>query len=337
MYTNTIDSALSIRPELVVQVLQTIPPLEMEITDNVFKNKKTIYSDTCTKAQVDQIIQAVPYVMPGSDPPAITGYTKTYEALTVPPMEASQRVTSNEIKRVSQLNGQDYNAWLAEKMTHVKRTLQYNLEWYARHFLVNGSQNYKMLVNNNWHNSVYSLGSFATVTAPNTKFDDTGATLTGVMNHLDTMYKKNNDLGWFMDKNSIITYCRTEVFSAILNLMNSYHTTNVIGVERVDIDTIRLSGYLLKRFDGTRKDPETQANGASITAKRMLMIDVGAGAPHTMVNLELDNLNAVGGQRHVLVDVYQDPRGNWVDITVSWRPLGLLIPPAVVDSGDCLL
>lgn len=336
MFTSTIDPALTIRPELVMQVLQTIAPLPMEITDKMFKNKKILYAATCTKESVSQIVQAIPYVGQGTDPPALNGKSSTFEALTVPPMGGSAQIPASEIKRAKQLKGQDYNAWLSQFVAFIKKTVQFNLEWYLRHFLATGSQNYKLKIAGEWNTSEYSLGTMTVVSAPTVKFDDTAAELVTVLNHLDTMYKAGNDLGWFVDPNSIITYARSEVFSAILNLMNGTQTNNVLTAERRDIDTISMSGYIIKRFDGTRKDPETQANSPSITAKQMRMVDTSAGAPHTLVNLELDNLNAVGGQSHVLVDIVPDPHGRYVDIDVSWRPLGLCIPEAIVNSGNCL-
>jgi hypothetical protein len=333
-FVTTIDPALKIKPELLLQVLGEIKTEPQEMMTNVFKRKRTVPSDHVSRELVAQTIQAVPFSPQAGRGVAISGKSGTLDSITTPPFKAHQRLEAKAFKAAKNLKGKEYKAWLAEHVTFIKETITMNMEWFARHFLTTGNCSYKMLLDGAYGTNVYSLGTMPATGAPGTLFDAAGATLADVVVHLDAMREKGKAVAYrnyFRNPNAIVIYARTAVWNAIFNLLDGKTNNSVIGGKRIDIDTLQVGSYTIKKFDGDLVDPETQAAGNAIPAKKMRMIDTSA--PATMVSLELENLKAIGGQKFVLINQVQDPGGEFVDIMVQWRPVGLFSPEAMVDSN----
>ena len=82
---------------------------------------------------------------------------------------------------------------------------------------------------------------------------------------------------------------------------------------------------------------ETQAAANGFPVKTMRMIDINpSSAPHTMAALEIANIKATGGQKHIFINVVVDPYGEFVDIQLQHRPVGMLVAEAMVNSDVVL-
>lgn len=335
MITSTKDAILRIKPALVLQKLGEIKVPDTEIMTNVFKNKPTINDSSVAKSVTAETLRAIPYVGKTNPGVRLQGKVITTEAITVPPMKAQMTVTAADIEASRELQGMEFQAWLREKLVTVRATVSANMEWYARHFLATGSCAYPYWVDETMQAITYALGTMTTVSGPpSVLFDAATATLTDVILHLDLMRKTGQDVaarGHFNEPSKIITYARSAVWNAIYDILDGKQTTNVVSGRR-DGDDLYVGPYKVRKFDAEWINPTDQLADNAITAKHMRMIDTGFTAPHTMASLRLDNLNATGGQKFVYVGVIPDPHGNFVDIDVQWRPCGLFIPEAMVDS-----
>jgi hypothetical protein len=332
--TSTINAATRIRPELVLQVLGSLKSPNLEVMTNVFKKKPNVRGDRATRRIISQSIKAIPYTSQKTSGVPLAGESQTIDSITVPPMKAHLRLEAGDVKAAQNLLGKDYNAWLSDHLVQVRNTITWNMEWLARSFLSNGNCSYKFLVNEEWNTISYSLGTMlAAAAVPPTLFDAAGATLTDVITHLDGMYQVGLDNAGrndFQQKEKIIIYARTAVWNAIFNLLDGRTTNNVIGSRRLNQDDLQVGGWTIRKFDAATVDPEDQSAGNGYAVKTMRMIDTAA--PHSMANLEVENLNATGGQKHVYVGVVLDPKGEFVDIDLQFRPLGMMVPEAMVNS-----
>jgi hypothetical protein len=340
MYTVTgMDAAKILKPSLLLQILGGIKKPETEVIDGVFKNKKNVNDVKVSRQLVSRTIKAIPFV--GQKNPGVTLYGKTVVAdgITTPPMKAHHRIEASDFAKIKSLLGQERRAAIAEEMTYVKDTIAWNREWFARHFLATGNCSYDFLVDGSWNKVVYALGTMTAADAPPTVlFDNASATLTDVILHLDHMFKKGQDVpnrNYFQDSGQTLTYARTNVWNAIFDILDGKQTNSVVTGRR-EGDILYVGDYKIKKFDAALVVPQTQAAGNGIPVKRMRMIDVSQGAPHTMAALEVENNYATGGQKHVFIRPVEDPYGEFVDIMIQHRPVGMFIPEACVDSLDVI-
>lgn len=335
-YISTADAVKRIRPELILQTLGTIKVPESEIMGTVFTNRRNVDGNEVVKSTVQQAIRAIPYVGKKNPGVQLGGKTITNDAITAPPMKAQDTIQASDIEKSRTLRGIEFQAWLADRLGFIRQTIASNMEWYARHFLTTGSCTWPFLVDDTFLTLEYSLGTLTAADgAPAVLFDAASAQLTHVVKHLDHLYEKGRAVPYrnhFADKSRIITYARTDVWNAVYDLLNGRQTNDVVGSGRINQTDLDVGGWLIRKDDLPYLSPVDQSTAYAIPAKKMRMIDIGASAPHTMVNLRLDNLNATGGQKFVYVGVIPDPHGNFVDIDVHFRPVGLFIPEACVDS-----
>lgn len=338
-YTITnLDSAKILKPKLLLQLLGGIKKPETEVIDTVFKIKKNVDGDKVSRRLTTRSIRAIPFV--GQNRPGVPLYGKTIadDGITTPPMKCHHRILAADFAKLKNLAGQELRAALTEEMQYVKDTVAWNREWFARHFLSTGNCDYEFLQDDGTYQAVvYSLGTMTAVAAaPAVLFDAAGATLTDVITHLDLMLKTGQDVAnrnHFQDPNKTITYARTTVWNAIYDLLDGKQTNNVVTGRRLEDGlTLQVGPYKVKKFDANLVVPSTQAAGVGIPVKQMRMIDLGTSAPHTMANLEVENIKAVGGQKHVFILPVEDTYGAYVDIVVEHRPVGLPVPEAIVNS-----
>jgi len=333
-YTTTIDPAMRIKPETLLQVLGGIKLEPQEVSTNVFKRKINVPADEVSREKLVQVIKAIPFSPQAGKGVAIGGKSGSFDAITTPPFKAHMRLMVKDFKEAKALKGKEYKEWLAEHAMVAKETISQNNEWFLRHFLSNGNCSYKMLLDGAYGTVAYNLGTMQAVAAPSTLFSAAGATLADVIIHLDTMREKGKAVAgrnYFRNPKTILIYARTAVWNAIFSLMDGKTNNSTVGGRREDIDTLVVGSYTIKKFDGDLVDPETQAAGQAIPAKKMRMIDIGAR--HTMAHLEVQNFKAVGGQRYVMINQLMDSDGEFTDIKIQWRPIGLFIPEAMVDSN----
>lgn len=339
-YVHTVDPALQIREKDIIQQLGAIDPLHLEMSTNVFKTKKNIDNTSVTRETITKTIQSLPFVGAGTAPVALNGETTSWDRISVPSMKGSMRLFASEFSKIKNLRGKERDLWLREKLVDVKRAIEWSTEYYLRHFLATGNHNYKVLIGDAWHNLAFTLGTALSVSGPAVDFDDSAATISGVIKHLDTMFEAGNDdglgNGYFQDPDNIITYARKDVWNAILDLVDNRQTNDVVRTRVLSKQDLLIGDYIIRKFDGAYLDPEDQSATQAITAKQMRMVDVSAMAKHTLAYLEVENLFATGSQKHVLINQVVDPNGNFMDIHVEFRPLGLFCPAAMVISGDCL-
>lgn len=336
MYTATnMDSAKILNPKLLLQLLGGVKKPETEVTDKVFRKKKNVDGDKVSRNITTRTIRAIPFVGQKNPGVPLYGRTDTADGITVPPMKCHHRIEASDFAKIKNLRGVEQRAAIQEEMVYVKDTIAWNLEWYLRHFLATGQCDYPFLVDGVYQAITYALGTLTTVAAPpGTLFDAAGATLTDVIKHLDLMLKTGQDVAnrnHFADATKTLTYARTNVWNAIFDILDGKLSNNVVTGSR-DGDILRVGPYSIKKFDAALVSPATQAAGVGIPAKQMRMIDLGSSAPHTLANLEVENIKAQGGQKHVFILPVEDAYGGYVDILVQFRPVGMLIPEAVVNS-----
>lgn len=339
-YTITgFDAAKILKPQVLLQILGGLKKPETEVIDNVFRVKKNVNDVVVSRKLVSRTIKAIPFV--GQKNPGVTLYGKTVVAdgITTPPMKAHHRIESSDFAKIKALLGEERREALAEEMQYVKDTLAWNREWFARHFLITGNCSYDFLIDGTWNKVVYSLGTMTAADgAPATLFDDADCTLSDVIIHLDHMLKKGQDVpgrNHFQDPAQTLTYTRTEVWNAIYDILDAKQTNNVVTGRR-EGDVLYVGPYAIKKFDAVTVAPEDQSAGNGIPVKQMRMIDISANSPHTMAALEIENLFAENGQKHVMILPVVDPYGNYVDIMIEHRPVGLFIPEACVNSLDVI-
>lgn len=331
-----LDAAKRLKPELILQVLGGVKAPETEMLQNVFKKKKNVNGSTVSREIVTRTIKAIPFVGQKNPGVILNGKTILAEGITTPPMKAHARIEASDFMKAKELRDKDYRAWLADELAYVKDTIAWNREWFARHFLTTGNCDYAFLVDGLFQALTYSLGTMTAVAgAPGTLFDAATARLTDVIKHLDLMYKTGQDVpnrNHFQNKDAVITYARTNVWNAIFDIIDGKLSSSSVPGRRLNQDDLEVGSWIVRKFDARTVDPETQAEGFAIPVKRMRMIDTGQASPHTMANLEIENLKATGGQKHVFILPLIDPGGEYVDIMVQHRPVGMFIPEAMVDS-----
>ena len=339
-FVHTIDPALRIRTEDIIQQLGSIDPVHLEMMSNVFKNKKNVDNTTVTRELISQTIQSLPFVGDGSAPVALNGETISWDRFTVPSMKGSMRISASEFSQVKNLRGKDRAQWLREKLVPVKRSIEWSTEYYLRSFLATGNHSYKVKIGDAFHTLSWDLGTAPSVSAPSVLFDNSSATISGVIQHLDSMFEAGNDdglgNGYFQDPDNIIVYARKAVWNAIADLIDNRQTNDVVRTRVINKQDLLVGDHLIRKFDGAYLDPEDQSATQAITAKQLRMVDVSAMARHTLAYLEIENLNAVGGQKHVLTQQVQDPYGQFMDVHVEFRPLGMFIPEAMVTTANVI-
>ena len=324
-----------VKPELILQTLGKVDVPDEEIKKTMFKKSKNVYSDTIAASEVQRVVKAVPYVADGADGVPLGDPSESMVAHTVPPMKAHHRVKAKTLKRIKHLKGTDFRAWLQEEMQWVKTTIKTNTEWLLRSMLTTGSLDYKYLLGpNEWHSHSLDFGAMTAVAAvPATLFSDPTCTVTNVAKHLRDMFKAGRDIknrGFFRQPSKVITYARWDVWEFILEMMEQRRGDNTVTGKQINETDLRIGPWLVRAFDAEIVDPEDQTESNAIPDKRMRMIDLSQN--NTIVNLEIDNIKATGGQSHVLVQNTVDPKGRFVDIDVEWRPLPLCVAGAIVDS-----
>ena len=337
-YTATsMEAGKILNPKLLIQLLGGVKKPETEILDTVFKTKKNVDGDSVSRRITSRTVRAVPFV--GQNRPGVPLYGKTVadDAITTPPMKCHHRILAGDFAKIKNLLGQERRDAITEELQYVKDTVAWNIEWFLRHLLVTGQCDYEFLQDDGtYQNVVYALGTLsAAPIVPPVLFDAATATLTDVVVHLDRMITAGQAVAnrnHFQDPGKTITYARTAVWNAIYDLLDGKLTTNVVSAKRLDALTLDVAGFIVKKFDANTVVPSSQAAGVGIPVKQMRMIDTSA--PHTLANLEIENLKAVGGQKHVFILPVEDSYGEYVDITVQIRPVGMLIPEAVVSSLD---
>jgi hypothetical protein len=334
------DSAKILKPKLLLQLLGGIKKPETEVLDNIFRVKKNVDGDKVSRRITTRTVRAIPFVGQNRAGVPLYGKTVTDDGITTPPMKCHHRIMADDFEKIKNLLGQELRAALTEEMQYVKDTVAWNREWFARHFLNTGDCDYEFLQDDGSYEAVtYDLGTMSTTAAPGTLFDAAGATLTDVVNHLDLMFETGQDVAnrnHFNEPDKIITYARKAVWNAIYDILDGKQTNSTVTGRRIDKLTLDIGGYIIKKFDADLVVPSTQAAGVGIPVKQMRMIDVGSSAPHTMANLEVANTKAKGGLKHVFILPVEDTYGDYVDIVVQHRPVGMLIPEAIVNSNDVI-
>lgn len=338
MYTATgLDSARILKPKLLLQILGGVKKPETEVMDTVFKRRKNADGDKVSRTITTRTVRAVPFVAANNAGVPLYGRTDTADGITVPPMKCHHRIMAADFEKMKNLRGVELRAALTEEMKYVKETIAWNMEWYARHFLATGNCDYPYLLEDNAiaDSIVYSLGTMTVVAGPpSVLFDAATATLTDVILHLDLMLQTGKDVAnrnHFQDASKTITYARTNVWNAIYDIMDGKQTNNVVTGRR-EGDVLYVGPYKVKKFDADLVSPVDQSAGVGIPAKKMRMIDLGQSAPHTMAHLEIANTKAQGGQKYVMILPIEDIGGEYIDILVRHRPVGMPIPEAIVDS-----
>ena len=343
MYTTSgLDSAKILKPSLLLQILSGIKPPETEILNNVFKRKKNVNSDTASRRIITETIVALPFVGAKNPGVILTGKSLTQDGIKSEPMKAHKRIEASDFDKMKNLLGVELRAALQDEMRYFKDTVAWNREWFARHFLTTGNCDYPLLIGGNAiaDSQVYSLGTMiAADAAPGTLFSAATAEVSDVVLHLDHMYEKGKATAnrtHFNSKEGIIIYARTAVWNAIFTILDNKQTNSSITGRRIDQDTLEMGGWIIKKFDAETVSPVDQSAGNAIPVKQMRMIDTGPSSPHTMVNLEIANMKATGGNKHVFIHTVDDPYGNFVDIMLQHTPVGLFIPEAMVNSLDVI-
>lgn len=338
MYESTEDVAKKIVKENIVQVLESIDVVKPEMRANIFKTEKKMPGTTVTKKAIARVVKAIPYVAPGTPAVSLNGKATNYTAYSVPPMSANMRIEDTEFALVRQLEKKDVKAWLKEKLTETKEDINMNIEWYLRSLMTTGSVSYKFKVGDEYDTVDIDLGTPENHPAPTVLHDNSSITLAMVLKYFYAMLTTGNDANpsRFTDPEDVIIYTPTAVWDVYYDLLQGQTIQHTLQIKHVSKNDLLIGSFIVRRFDGKRKDPETQASVDSMVVKQLRMIDV-KNSKHTLALMRLANLNAQkGSSQHMMFSTIQDPYGKFVDLSIEYQPLAMMDTTGMVTTAEVI-
>jgi hypothetical protein len=334
-YTQTLDLATRIKPELIAQELKAYPKMtDGFVGKEIFKRAKAINDTHLVIDKETQTVKSMPYVHDSLMGVMRKDTDETAKKVTVPPMKINARIDAKTLKNASRLKGQDFMAWMRETIVaQMARDKDFSLEYLRRSMITTGNLSYPYLLGDGLTTVDLALGTMINGGNFTYRWDHADTTFENILAELSTLRrtaaKTAGSTSYFGSPKSVKTWCPDAVFNALLGKLNSKQSIDVTPAVMKDEDNIIVGSYTITRnpFEYVKPDASETLTEA-ITAKQIRMVDVSVAAPHTMGYLELDSVLATGNNKHSLLIVDVDKFGRWVDIQMQVRPVPLFIPEA---------
>jgi hypothetical protein len=328
-WSQTLDTLVKIKPELVAQELGNIE----QITDgmemqNVFKTVRNIDDEALDKRTIARDILSIPYVHSASKGPAKSSPEYSDVRITVPPMKFYTRIFAKDLKKAGRYKQQDFMAWLRENyLEEMKKDIDYSLEYLKRSCLTTGDLSYPYFLDSGWNTVALDLGTQINGGSVSPLWNAASTTAeqihAGIRAIVKTCRATDGSYSYFQRGADLKIYCTEEAWGSAFTALNGRQTIDVVSTRILAEDEIQIGEFTLKSFGASWKNPQTQVSADAVSAHEIRIVDVGPNARHTLAFLELDNVNAVGNNKHYLVQVIPDTYGEYIDICLQVRPVPL--------------
>jgi len=338
--TTTLELASKIKPELIAQELTVFPKLVdgMKMQEVFKAPPKIINAPVLDINKIAKAIKSIPYVHQADKGVAANGSTEVDQIATVPPMKIHVRLTATELKRMQYLKGQEFMAWMREEIiADLSRNKDFSMEYLKRSMLTTGNLSYPYIVGNSWTTAALTLGTMVNDETFSNPWSTAGTTFTQIANELDNMRRvgmnTTTSASYFQSLSDIKVYATDADFNYLYGKLAGLQTIDVVKAADMGNGKIRVGDFVVERFPATYLRPgATDASTDAVTAHEIRMIDTSASAPHKIAMLELDNVNAIGANKHFLLQVVPDTFGEYIDIQLQFRPVPLFIPEACIKA-----
>jgi len=337
-WSQTLDTLVKIKPELVAQEISNIEVIRdgFEMM-NVFKTVRNIDDEALDVRTIARDILSVPYVHSASKGVAKESPSYTDKRISVPPMKFYTRIMAKDLKKAGRYKQQDFMAWMRENyLEEMKRDMDHSLEYLKRSCLTTGDLSYPYFLDGGWNTVALDLGAQldgGTVSplwnAASTTAEQLHAGIRAIIN---TAKATDGYYSFFQRAADLKIYCTEEAWSSAFAILNGRQTIDVVSTRILAEDEIQIGQYTLKSFGASWKNPQTQVSADAVSNHEIRIVDVGAASRHTLAFLELDNVNAVGTNKHILVQVIPDTYGEYIDVCLQMRPVPLFNAAASIKA-----
>ena len=328
-WSQTLDTLVKIKPELVAQEIADIETLvhgfEMQ---NVFTTVRNIDDEALDVRTIHRDILSIPYVASGSKGVAKEAPIYTDKRITVPPMKFYTRLMAKDLKKAGRYTQKDFMAWMRENyLEEMKKDMDYSLEYLKRSCLTTGDLSYPYYIDGAWNTVALDLGAQIDGGSVSPLWAASGTTASQIHAELQTLINTgrstSGSYSFFQRASDVKIYCTDEAWNAAFATLNTRNTFDVVSTRILAEDELQIGQFTLKSFGASWKNPRTQASADAVTNHEIRIVDVSPNARHTLAFLELDNVNAVGSNKHILIQVIPDNYGEFIDLCVQMRPVPL--------------
>jgi len=328
-WSQTLDTLVKIKPELVAQEIADIETIKAGFEmQNVFKTVRNIDDEALDVRTISRDILSIPYVASGSKGVAKESPTYVDKRITVPPMKFYTRIMAKDLKKAGRYKQQDFMVWMRENyLEEMKRDMDHSLEYLKRSCLTTGDLSYPYYIDGAWNSVALDLGAQIDGGSVSPLWAASGTTASQIHAELQALVNAgratSGSYAYFQRASDLKIYCTEEAWMAAFATLNTRNTFDVVSSRVLAEDELQIGQFTLKSFGASWKNPQTQASADAVTNHEIRIVDASVNARHTLAFLELDNVNASGSNKHILIQVIPDNYGEYVDVCLQMRPVPL--------------
>jgi len=315
--------------KLIAKTLASLPPLNTKVLDEVYPASRRIQHPFAQIGiqEISETTQTVPLVRRGAPgvPISSDGGSVTY--IEPQPIRIEDSIGAREANDIKVL-GSNWQEFLRNKLDIIRRKVRATTEALAAQSLT-GKIQYPLILENGAYTTYevdFTRGGTVPVKTytPSTLWDDSSATLSGVVRDLIGMAEKLQEDGY---GNNLKFWAGSKAFTALMNIVLGARTERKITAT-VDKHVVNVAGFEVELVTNTYTNPQTGTTVKVVPDNQILVWDVSA--PFTLYYLAIDHFKAGLKATPLFVYSYESERGDTLKIFAESKPLPCPVVKAIL-------
>lgn len=297
-------------PEAIAASLETLPPLETTVMDNLFKDRPTHPLPLIGVSDLKAAVQSVPVVRRDGTPISLKGEGVDMEFVAPLPIKVQIPVTASELNDLKILFGNKaaLTAWRTRKVDQIRQTVRNTVEGMCSVVMSTGKLTWPVELSGG-HRAVYEIdyGPLLSYT-PSPKLT--------AASKLPDVYKLLREMERTVKKaglgGSVEFWAGSDVVAVLLGIVEGYLSTVESKPYRVSLEqgVIAVGGYTVHFMDETYPNPEDDGEWLpKLDAKTLLA--VAKNQPGKVWYCAIDSISANNAATplHIVPVARQDDSG----------------------------
>lgn len=276
------------RPEQVVQILSSLPPIKFPVMETVFSDRIQLPWTTVAKEDVLSDLNELPVIRRGFPSYEVNndGYeVTTYEPL---PVRHSQMIYAKELNDLKGLSHGDQAVWVKNTTDKMRRRYLKTVEALCA-IAITGKIDWPMHDAGRTQAGTYHIdfGQPHTLDMSALKlWSDSGVKMVDIFTTLKAMRKMLRQCGFGTE---LEIWAGENAYERIVAMAQAHPEKSSLSVT-IDENGINVAGYVVKERAETFRYPSTEAVVPVVPANDVLMIAKEAG--HRLIYCAVDDLDA---------------------------------------------